>query len=63
MDKVYKCPKCDAELKEAMGIQLTKTIQNFLIMEPEILDNMEVECWKCGNVTTASDLVNNQGKP
>ncbi len=63
MDKVYTCPKCAAELKEATGIQLTQTIKGCLIIKPEILDDMYVKCWKCGNTTTASDLVKNQGKP
>ncbi len=63
MEKVYKCPKCSAELKEGGTLQLTKMIENFLLMSPEILDNMDVQCWKCGFTTTASDLVEKQGKP
>lgn len=63
MDKVYKSPRCSTELKERGSLQLTQTIRNFLLMEPEILDNLDVQCWKRGSVTSASDLVRKQGKP
>jgi DNA-directed RNA polymerase subunit RPC12/RpoP len=63
MDNVYKCPKCSADLKEIMGLQLSQIIKNLMIMQPEILDSMEIKCWKCGDVTTASNLVKIQGAP
>ena len=53
----YKCPKCGAALKNAGDLEIKKLIELFSALDPEMLKDVEVQCWKCGNRITAADLI------
>jgi hypothetical protein len=59
----YKCPKCGAALTKAGDLNIGEMIGMWSVLSPEMLKDVEVLCWKCGNRTTAANLVTAASAP